>query len=153
MTGNAPVHPRLRPRKMPSSDIDLIQGFIAKNGVTKPTSAQEQRAARKEQRDRGLLTVSDPSAYRFRPGTGAYSRRSAMMSEGFTLDHKPLLLEKLTGEYAEEPAPKYAPPVPAAPPPIMGQCAHCQKPLPRRARTDALYCSDAHKMAAHRSGS
>jgi hypothetical protein len=36
----APVHPRLTPRQTPSSDIDLIQSFIARNGATKPTSKQ-----------------------------------------------------------------------------------------------------------------
>ena len=42
MTGKAaPMHPRLTPKKTP--DIDLIQIFIAKNGVTKPTTAQERR--------------------------------------------------------------------------------------------------------------
>jgi len=46
MTGNAPVHPRLTPKQTP--DADLIQGFIVRNGVTKPTTAQQQRAARKE---------------------------------------------------------------------------------------------------------
>src|SRR3979411_370987 len=83
MTGKArPVlHDRLTPKEMPASTADLIQGFIAKNGVTKPTTAQERRYARKEERDRGLLTASDPSAYRFRPGTEASSHRSALMSE------------------------------------------------------------------------
>ena len=53
-TGNAaPVHPRLTTKQTP--DSDLIQLFIAKNGVTKPTTAQERRAARKEERARGLL--------------------------------------------------------------------------------------------------
>jgi hypothetical protein len=147
MTGKAaPVHPRLTPKKTP--DIDLIQTFIARNGVTKPTTAQERRAARKEQRDRGLLTASDPSAYRFRPSSETFIHRSAMLSEGFTLDHRPFPLEKLTG-YAEEP-PKPAPPAPPAPEPIKGYCAHCHKQLPRRVRADALYCSEAHKMAAHR---
>jgi hypothetical protein len=148
MTGKAAVHPRLTPRKTP--DADLIQIFIAKNGVTKPTTAQERRYARKEERNRGLLTASNPSAYRFRPGNEAFSRRSALMSEGFTLDHKPLPLEKLTGKYAEEPAEKLAPAPPAPPEPIMGYCAHCHKQLPRRSRADALYCSDAHRKAAAR---
>ena len=44
-TKAAPAHPRLTLKKTP--DIDLIQAFIAKNGVTKPTTAQEQRYARK----------------------------------------------------------------------------------------------------------
>jgi hypothetical protein len=75
MTGNAvPLHPRLTPRQTP--DADLIQTFLAKNGVTKPTTAQERRAARKEARERGLLTASDPVAYRFRPGTDSYTHRS-----------------------------------------------------------------------------
>jgi hypothetical protein len=148
MTGKAAVHPRLTPRKTP--DADLIQIFIAKNGVTKPTTAQERRYARKEERNRGLLTASNPSAYRFRPGNEAFSRRSALMSEGFTLDHKSLPLEKLTGKYAEEPAEKLAPAPPAPPEPIMGYCAHCHKQLPRRSRADALYCSDAHRKAAAR---
>jgi hypothetical protein len=152
MTGfrASPVHPRLTSKKRPSSDIDLIQDFIAKNGVTKPTTAQERRYARKEERDRGLLTVTDPSAYRFRPSNEAFSVRSALMSEGFTLDHKWLPLEKLTGEYAEKPAEEPAPPPPSPPEPIAGYCAHCHKPLPRRSRTDALYCSDAHRKAAAR---
>jgi hypothetical protein len=149
MTGRAvPVHPTLTPRQTP--DADKIQTFIAKNGVTKPTPKQEKRAARKEERARGLLTATDPSAYRKRPGTEAYSHRSNMMSEGFTLDHKPLPLEKLTGEYAEQPAPKPAPAPPPPPEPIAGQCAQCQKRLPRRARADAKFCSDGCKMAAHR---
>jgi endogenous inhibitor of DNA gyrase (YacG/DUF329 family) len=98
------------------------------------------------------LTASDPSAYRFRPSNEAFFHRSALMSQGFTLDHKPLPLEKLTGEYAEEPAPKPAPAaleVPAPPVP-MGQCAHCQKQLPRRARADAKFCSSACKQADFR---
>ena len=149
MTGKAaPMHPRLTLRKTP--DADKIQIFIAKNGVTKPTTAQERRYARKEERARGLLTASDPSAYRKRPGTDAYSHRSTLMSEGFTLDHKPLPLEKLTGKYAEEPAEKPAPPMPAPPEPVMGYCAHCHKQLPRRLRAGALYCSDAHRKAAAR---
>jgi hypothetical protein len=146
MTGNAPVHPRLTPKKTP--DIDLIQSFIARNGVTKPTTAQERRYARKEERDRGL-SASDPSSYRFRTSNEAFSHRSTLMSEGFTLDHKPLPLEKLTGKYAEAPAEKPNP-APAPPEPVKGYCAHCHKQLPRRSRADALYCSDAHRKAAAR---
>jgi len=148
MTGNAPVHPRLTPKKTP--DIDLIQSFIAKNGVTKPTTAQELRYARKEQRDRGLLSASDPSSYRFRPSNEAFSHRSTLMSEGFTLDHKPVPLEKLRGEYAEEPEKPAPKPAPAPPEPVKGYCAHCHKQLPRRSRADALYCCDAHRKAAAR---
>jgi hypothetical protein len=148
MTGKAaPVHLRLTPKKTP--DIDLILTFIAKNGVTKPTTAQERRYARKEQRVRGLLKASEPSAYRFRPGSAAYNHRSALMSEGFTLDVRFLPLEKLTGEYAEKPE-KPEKPAPAPREPIKGYCAHCHKPLPRRSRTDAQYCSDAHRKAAAR---
>jgi hypothetical protein len=152
MTGKAaPMHPRLTPKQTPSSDIDLILSFIAENGVARPTTAQEQRYARREQRDRGLLTATDPSAHRFRPGSAAFTHRSALMAEGFTLDHKSLPLEKLTGEYADKPAEKTAPaPAPEPPAPVMGYCAHCQKQLPRRSRTDALYCSDAHRKAADR---
>jgi hypothetical protein len=142
MARSRPMHPRLTPKKTPSSDKDLIQRFIAKNGVTKPTAAQDRRYARKEERNRGVLTANDPSAYRFRPGTEAFKHRSILMSEGFTLDHKPLPLEKLTGKYAEELAEKPAPPPPAPPEPVAGYCAHCHKALPRRSRTDALYCSD-----------
>ncbi len=73
------------------------------------------------------------------------------MSEGFTLDHTPLPLEKLTGEYAEKSAKESAPKLAPAPPaPVMGYCAHCQKQLPRRSRADAQYCSDAHRKAAAR---
>ena len=144
---NPPVHPRLTPRKTP--DADKIQIFIAKNGVTKPTAAQERRYARKEERDRGLLTASDPSAYRFRPGTEAFTHRSSLMSEGFTLDHKWLPLEKLTGEYAEKPAEKPAPLPPPPPETIAGYCAHCHKSL-RRLRVGALYCNDACRKAADR---
>src|SRR3954471_17809082 len=103
MTGKAaPMHPRLTPKKTP--DIDLILTFIAQNGITKPTMAQAQRYARKEDRLRGSLTATDPSAHRFRPGSAAFTHRSALTSEGFTLDHKSLPLEELTGEYAEKSA-------------------------------------------------
>ena len=73
------------------------------------------------------------------------------MSQGFTLDHRWLPLEKLTGEYAEQPAPKpVAPPAPAPLPVPTGYCAHCHEKLPRRTRAGALYCSDAHRKAASR---
>ena len=149
MTGKAaPVHPRLTPKETP--EADLIQIFIAKNGVTKPTTTQEQRYARKEERARGLLTANNPSAYRFRPGSEAFAHRSTLMSEGFTLDHKPLPLEKLTGKYAEEPhrsphrlcqhrlSPSWAT--------VRIAMSSCHAD----ARTDALYCSDAHRKAAAR---
>jgi len=150
MTGNAPVHPRLTPKKRHSSDLDLIQIFIAKNGVAKPTTAQEQRYARKEERNRGLLSANNPSAYLFRPGSSAYNHRSSVMSAGLTLDHKPFPLEMLTGEYAEEPPKKPAPPPAPPPEPVRGYCAHCHKQLPRRSRTDAKYCTDACRKAAAR---
>jgi hypothetical protein len=145
------VNARFTPKETPSSDVDLIQTFIAKNGVTGPTAAQQRRYARKEQSARNLLSASDPSAYRFRPGSAAFSHRSALMSQGFTLDHKPLPLEQLTGEYAEKPAPTAPALKPAPPEPIMGYCAHCHKQLPRRVRSDRLYCpGDACRKAAAR---
>jgi len=61
-----------------------------------------------------------------------------------------LPLEKLRGEYAEEPEKPAPKPAPAPPEPVKGYCAHCHKQLPRRSRADALYCSDAHRKAAAR---
>jgi hypothetical protein len=152
MTGKAaPVHPRLIPKETP--EADLIQIFIAKNGVTKPTPKQEKRYARNEQRDRGLLTASNPSAYRFRPTTDTYRHRSTLLSEGFTLDHKPLPLEKLTGKYAEEPEKPLVvmPPMPPVPVVLIpGVCHECKKRLPRRTRAGAKFCSSACKQADHR---
>ena len=51
------MHPQLTPKETP--DIDLIQTFIAKNGVTKPTTAQERRYALEGKRARGLLGVTN----------------------------------------------------------------------------------------------